>query len=317
MYLAGIIIVVILVAAFWFRRWQLGTASLRQSMSIVLMLLLVVTLSGLAYVERMDRNYVEDDVPVLIAIAIDLSLSMGTKPDPRTHGDIGTRLERAQKILLPILSALDASGARVMISVSGFTGGSETILGWDDNLPQIREVLEYVISPGILTQPGSDLGVALQGVIPIFENLPEEFTTEDSRKYLVVVSDGEQTLERGDPATALADLRARGVDILALQMGLQDVSEGLPVYDEAGSFMGFQDIGGQIFSVGSPETMSMIAGDDPNHGIVVSGETGNAIAQVSNFLGVKMSSTTSTSPTYMSSILVLLGLSLVIMLWFI
>jgi hypothetical protein len=317
MYLAGIITVVILAAAFWFRRLQPGMASPRQSISIALMSLLLVTLSSLAYVERMDRDTVEDDVPVIIAIAVDLSLSMGTKPDPRSYGDVGTRLQRAQKILLPVLNALDASGARVMISVTGFTGASETILGWDDNLPQIREALEYVIAPGILTQPGSDLGVALQGVIPNFENLSEEFLTGDGRKYLIVVSDGEQTLERGDAAAALADLRAKGVDILALQMGLQDVPEGFPVYDEAGSFMGFQDIGGQIFSVSSPETMAMIAGDDPDRGIVVSAESRNAIAQVSDFIGVKMSSTTTASPIYTSSILVLLGLGLAIMLWFV
>jgi hypothetical protein len=286
------------------------------SLSYVLLGLLISALSIIAYVERMDQSYMLEDTPVLVAVAADLSLSMGAAPDPRSYGVIGTRLERAQSTLLPILEALDSSGASVMMSVTGFTASSETIMGWDSNLAQIREVIEYSMAPGLLTQPGSDLGLALQGVLPLFENLPEDFQQQESRKFLIVVTDGEQTLDRGEIETALADIRAKNVNIVALHVGLLDVPEGIPVYDSAGTFLGFRDIGGQFYSVPNTEIMTLIAGDDPGKGLYVRSENASAVEEISSFLGIRMSALSSSGPLYIVVVSALWGLSFAILLWF-
>jgi len=316
MLISAVIIVVSLIVIYWYRR-QLLSPGITKSLSFSMLVVLLSTLFIIVYVESMDRTYMRDDSPLLVVLAVDLSLSMGAIPDPRMHREIGTRMERAQKILKPLLNAFDASGAKVMMSVSGFTVETEMILGWDDNLPQVREVVDYVIAPGLLTEPGTDLGVALRGVVPLFNNLPKEYQEQESRKFLIVVSDGEQTVEKGDMVTALTALRAMNVNIIALHVGMLDIPEGLPVYSESGDFMGFQDIGGEIYTVPNTETMQLLAGNDTDKGLYVKGESSNAVGMIGDFIGVQMASTTSTNPLYLVAVLALWALSFIIMLWFV
>lgn len=316
-YLLSVLAVIALPGYYWYLRWSDAPGLLKRSVSIPLMSLLVFALAVLVYLDRMDRTFMVDDSPILVSMVLDLSLSMGAAPDPRSHGDVGTRMQRVQKVLLPILDALDASDAGVMISVTAFTAIPETVLGWDNNLPQVREVIEYVIAPGMLTEPGSDLGAALQGVVPQFENLPAEYLDKKVRKYLLVVSDGEQTLEKGDMAAALADLRAKNVNIIALHTGLTDIPEGIPVYDKSGTFQGFQDINGQIYTIPDNETMALIAGTDGAKGLYVRAESSNAVRQISDFIGVQISSSAASSPLYTASVLLLIVLSLGMLLWFV
>lgn len=316
-YLLSVLVVVALSSWYWYLRWRGEPAVLRRSLSLSLMGLLVVCIGVLVYLDQMDRTYMKDDTPILVSIVIDLSLSMGAAPDPRSQGDIGTRMERVQKVLLPIIDALDAADAGVLVSVTGFTAVPETVLGWDDNLPQVREVIQYVIAPGMLTEPGSDLGAALQGVVPQFDNLPENFQQKDVRKYVLVVSDGEQTIEKGDLASALADLRTRGVNMIALHAGLADIPEGLPVYDPTGTFQGFQDISGQIYTVPDHETMALVAGTDPATGLYLKPESPGTVREISEFIGIQISASAASSPMYTGSILALFVLSIAMLLWYI
>lgn len=317
MILAGVITVVFLVIVYWGRYWIVSEGKSSRQVSVIMFVLLTISLLVIAYIEQMDRSFMLEDTPVLVAMTTDLSLSMGAAPDPREHGDIGTRLQRAQKILLPIMNALDSSGANVMVGITGFTAKSEMIMGWDGNLPQIREVIEYSMAPGILTQPGSDIGAALQGVLPLFENLPEEYQEQETRKYLIVISDGERTLERGEIETALEELRTNNVKIISLQVGLIDTPEGIPVFDESNTFLGFQDIGGQIYTIPNTETMQLIAGDDTDTGIYVRAESINAIEEISDFLGIRMSALSTSGPMYTTVVSVLWFLSFAILLWFV
>jgi hypothetical protein len=316
-YLLTVAAVLVLAGLYWYRRWRVYPAGIKRAISYPLAAVLIAAVLLLISLERMDRSYLIGDNPLLIALVLDLSLSMGTMPDPREHGDVGTRMARIQGVLMPILNALDASGAQAMISITGFTAAPETFLGWDDNLPQTREVVEYVIAPGMLTEPGSDLGAALQGVVPLFDNLPEAYRGEDVNKFMIVVSDGEQTLDKSDMATALADIRAKQVKSVALHVGTADVPEGLPVYDQIGSFLGFQDIGGQIYSVPDTETMMLVAGNDTERGIYVKAEDTNAVGAISNFIGVRVSAAATSSPLYLGSILALWALGFAILLWFV
>ncbi len=317
MILVGVFTVVFLIILYWARVWIISTGKYSSQVSILMFLLIAVALVVIAYIEQMDRSYMLEDTPVMVAMTTDLSLSMGAAPDPREHGNVGTRLERAQKILLPIMNALDSSGANVMVGITGFTAKSEMIMGWDGNLPQIREVIEYSLAPGILTQPGSDIGAALQGVLPLFENLPEEYQEQETRKYLIVISDGERTLERGEIETALEDLRTNNIKIISLQVGSLDIPEGIPVFDDAGTFLGFEDIGGQIYTIPNTEVMQLIAGENPDDGIYVRAESINAVEDISQFLGIRMSALSTSGPMYTTVVTILWVLSFAFLLWFV
>lgn len=316
-YILFVLLVIALSVWYWYLRWRAEPGVLGRSMSMGLIVMLVAGIGLLVYLQQMDRTYVKDDSPILVSLVVDLSLSMGAAPDPRSYGDVGTRMQRVQKVLLPIVDALEAADAGVMVSVTGFTAIPETILGWDDNLPQVREVIEYVVAPGMLTEPGSDLGAALQGVVPQFDNLPENFQAKDVRKFVLVISDGEQTLQKGDLAAALSDLRSRGVNMIALHAGLQDVPEGIPVNDATGAFQGFQDISGQIYTIPDNETMKLVAGTDPEKGLYVKPEDQGTIKKISDFIGIQISASAASSPLYVGSVLGLFALTIAMLLWYI
>ena len=225
--------------------------------------------------------------PLLLAIAADVSLSMGTMPDPAAGVETRTRLERAQQTLLPLLARLGASPRPTMISVTAFTSRSETILAWDDDLSLAREIIEYVLSIGLLTEAGSDIGVALNGIVPLYESLPEAYRDPAHPKFLLLVSDGEQTMTRGGSDIALAKLQGLGVRIITLHVGLDDTPEGLPVYSEDEGFIGFEEVDGEIFSVPDAEFMSLLAGNDPETGLFVSAESSDAAAEILDFVGLQ------------------------------
>jgi hypothetical protein len=309
MYLFAVFAVLVVVALYWirFRTWSHHAYSRPQ------MLVLLLMLAALVFAHRADRELLRNHVPTLIAIAADVSLSMGTRPDPRIDHDTGTRLERVQDTLSEIIAELDASTIPVMIGVTAFTSKSETILSWDDNLPQVMEAIEYVLTTGLLTEPGSDLAAAFQGVLPLFEILPETYRDQEQNKFLIIVSDGEQTVDEANLGMAMADLRALGVRIISLHVGMEDAAEGLPVYDDAGNFIGFDEVGGQIYSVPDAEVMTLIAGNDGTSGVYARAENADAAGTIVEFIGVPTSNTAS-GPLYLGVILLLWGLALTALL---
>jgi hypothetical protein len=287
----------------YFRTWSAGTYSKLQ------MTVLLAMLAIMLFTHRTDRDLVRGTVPTLIAISADVSLSMGTLPDPRAEAGTGTRLRRVQDTLSHVIAELDSSTMPVMIGVTAFTSKSETILAWDDNLPQVREAVEFVLTTGLLTEPGSDLGAALDGAIPLFEILPEEYRDQHQNKFLFVVSDGEQTVEEADLANAMAKLRELGVRIVSLYVGRDDVPEGLPVYDDAGNFIGFDEVGGQIYSVPDPEIMRLLA----ENGVFASAEEVDAAEAIMDYIGVPVSNAAS-GPLFLMIVLALWGLSQIALL---
>ena len=299
----------ILLVAYWarFRLWSKPTGVRSTFVLLPLMLLLLIV------TERNDDPFDGSGAPVLLAIAADVSLSMGTLPEPAANGDMGTRLERARRTLVPLLASLGAAARPALISVTAFTVKSETILAWDDDLSLVREIIEYVLSTGLLTEAGSDLGTALHGVLPLFESLPEADRGPERSKYLIIVSDGEQTASNADSALAIAKLRDLGVKIIALHVGLSDVPEGLPVYDESENFIGFEEVDGQIFSVPDAELMNALAGDDPGEGLFVSAESNNAATGIMDFIGLQ-SDRSATGRLRIGAVIVLWGLLLLALL---
>ena len=283
MYATFIALVAVVLAVYWWRRrlWRPGTSS-RTTFAILPLMLVLLFLSGRDRIEFDDAAQ-----PVLLAIAADVSLSMGTIPDPDASDDTRTRLERAQQTLLPLLARLGAAPRPALVSVSAFTSKSETILAWDDDLSLAREIIEYVLTTGLLTEAGSDLDVALNGVVPMYESLPETYRDPEWPKYLIVVSDGEQTLTQGGGDIAIGKLRDLGVRIIALHVGREDLPEGLPVYDEAEGFIGFEEVDGKIFSVPNPELMAELAGNESATGLFVRAENAAAAAVIADYIGLQ------------------------------
>lgn len=304
MYLIATLGVLSAIAVYWAHYATWSNRSYSKLQMVVLLLMLAI----MFFAHRTDRELLRGDVPTLIAIAADVSLSMGTLPDPRSEAGVGTRLERTKTTLSHLIAELDASTLPVMIGITAFTSKSETILAWDDNLPQVREAVEYVLSTGLLTEPGSDIGAALNGVAPLFEILPEAYRGQRQNLFVIVVSDGEQTVDEADMATAMANLRELGVRIVSLHVGRQDVPEGLPVYDEAGNFIGFDEVGGQIYSVPDPEIMALLAGNDPANGIYAKAEDADAADRIMDFIGVPASNVIS-GPLFVSIVFLMWALA--------
>lgn len=278
----SVLVVVLLSVAYWlkFRVWQNQALSWIALLPLPLMLILLLLASHETDALRGPEG------SVLIAVASDVSLSMGTLPDPDQHADIGTRLQRAQNVMLPLFAEIAATARPAMVSITAFTSKSETILAWDDDLALSSEIIRYVLSTGLLTEAGSDIGAALNGVVPLFESLPDAYKDPEQAKFVILVSDGEQTKSRSNAAIALEKLRQQGVRIISLHVGRTDLSEGLPVYDDSGEFVGFEDIGGQIFSVPDAELMMTLAGGDDRNGIFVSAEDDNAVKTILQYTGV-------------------------------
>ena len=283
MFIALTLLASILLVLYWTRTRVWADTSRRPHVPM----LLIAMLALLVYTGRSGDGAQGPGAPVLVAFAADVSLSMGAIPEPGMKDDVGTRLERAQQVLLPVLANLSAAARPVLVSITAFTSKSETILAWDDDLSLAREIIEFVLTTGLLTEAGSDLGTALNGVVPHFESLPETYRSSAHPKFLIIISDGEQTASRASSDEALAKLRELGVQIITLHVGLPDVAEGLAVYDENNAFLGFEEVGGQIFSVPDPELMRQIAGTDPAQGLFVRAESSDATTTITDFVGLQ------------------------------
>ena len=312
MFVAVASLILILLVLYWIRVRVWADTSRQPYVPMLLIAMLVL----LAYTGRSGEGMHGSGAPLMIAFAADVSLSMGTIPEPGTNNDVGTRLERAQQVLLPVLADLGATTRPVLVSVTAFTSKSETILAWDDDLSLVREIMEFVLTTGLLTAAGSDLGVALNGIVPHFESLPETYRSSGHPKILIIVSDGEQTVSRASSDVALAKLRDLGVRIIALHVGLADVAEGLPVYDENDEFLGFEEIGGQIFSVPDPELMRLIAGTNPAEGIFVHADSGDATTTITDFIGLQNSGPVNTTLHVWAILLLWVSLLYALLRWF-
>ncbi len=312
MFVAVAFLILILLVVYWIRIRMWADTSRQPYVP----LLLIAMLALLAYTGRSGEGTQSPGAPALIALAADVSLSMGTIPEPGANDDVGTRLERMQKVLLPVLADLGAAARPVLVSVTSFTSKSETILAWDDDLSHAREIIEFVLTTGLLTEAGSDLGVALNGVVPLFESLPEKYRGSGHPKFLIIVSDGEQTVSRASSDAALARLRELGVQIIALHVGLSDVAEGLPVYDENDDFLGFEEISGQIFSVPDPELMRLIAGTNPANGLFVRAENGDATTTITEFIDLQHSGSSNTTLRMWAVLLLWVLLLYALLRWF-
>ncbi len=275
--LAATAIAAILIIFYWYG--QRRQPPLSTVMLLVSGLLLV---AGSMLLDRPAYDYAAQAPPLAIAIAFDLSPSMLAIPDPRTHPDTKPRYIRARETLLEFFRSMEERQERIIVSLLGFTRDAEILMGWDYSAVQLREILQYGLSPDLFTSSGTGIEAAVETVVKIFDMLPQDIK-ETSRKIAIIVSDGEDTMPDESLGYALEELSSGSFDVIALQAGLLDSGEGVPVYGEVGEFLGFEVMSGNTYSTPDIETMHAISQASPQRGLYVRAEEATAAAQILKF----------------------------------
>ena len=220
--------------------------------------------------------------PIAIAVAFDLSPSMLAIPNPEFDGQYAPRFERGKAVLLDYFRALEEQGAPVIVSVLGFTKKADIIMGWDESTAQVRDILNYAVSPDLFGSSGTSIESAAKSLDSVFGMLPVELQAT-SRRLAIIVSDGEDTMRASSFEYAREELAAAGFDMIALQTGLLDRNEGIPVYGRVGEFMGFRDMRGDIYTVPDVDAMNTIAEASAGRGLHVRAESPGAVASMLQF----------------------------------
>ncbi len=236
-----------------------------------------------AWLERPSYSYNPEVNPVAIAIAFDLSPSMLAIPDPASGSDLPPRYQRGISSLLELLAELEDRQIEVLVSMVGFTEKAEVIMGWESNISQIREMLQYVLSPGLFTSTGTSIEAATKALIQSFNTLPENLK-EDTTKVAILVSDGEDTSTYSYMDYVMEELESSTFDIITLQTGLLDQSEGVPHYGEFGEFLDFESMGGKLYTVPDADTMMRLAEVQSHRGLYVRAESPGTAAKMLDFI---------------------------------
>lgn len=214
--------------------------------------------------------------PLVLAIAMDLSPSMLARPVPLGDNAVLPRFERSLRVVADVIDGLQASDAHYLISITGFAGDAGVLIGWDDNLAAIREALDYTVTPELFAENGTSLEAAARSIDELFALLPVRFAA--ARRVVLFVSDGEDTERPSDVRYAAERLRRSNASIIALQVGLAERNEGIPVYNDLGAFQGFRVLDGRKFTRPDPDAMRELAGG--RAGFFIRAEDPSASSQI-------------------------------------
>lgn len=276
----------LIILSYWRMVWRRNTASVQLRSLAVTFALVVLGCILCAWSLVLDRpaySYSQQESPVAIAIAFDLSPSMLAIPDPEFDRNMPPRYVRARDTLLRLLRMLEERQENVLVSLIGFTRNAEVLMGWDRNASQLREFVEYGLSPGLFTSSGTSMEAAVDALVDAFDMLPQDLQ-ERSRKIAILVSDGEDTLPRSFLGYALEELASSSFDIIALQAGLLDKSEGVPRYGQVDEFIGFEAMSGDLFTQPNVEAMTAIAEATTERGLYVRAEDSASADQMLRFV---------------------------------
>lgn len=229
-----------------------------------------------AWLERPESEFVSAGEPVAIAIAFDVSPSMLAKPAPAGEDDIPARFERARSVIASVLDGLSADQARYLVSITGFAGDAGVLIGWHYDLAEVREALDYAVTPELFGASGTNFDKAAGSVVALFDMLPPRF--DNARRMVLFVSDGESTGRVSDIRYAVRALEATGADVVALHVGMTERNEGIPVYNEYGEFRGFRVLNGKRYTRPDEEAMRAIA--NASDGLFVRAEDPRAAPRI-------------------------------------
>lgn len=284
-YLIAAIGIALLVILYWAQPARRASVA-RRSRGLAGLLALTVAGIGLCLwsvsLERSAIMFERQSSPIAVAIAFDLSPSMLAVPHPEFDGEFPPRFERGKTVLLEFFRALEEQGEAVIVSVVGFTKNADIIMGWDQSTTQVREILEYAVSPDLFGSSGTSIEAAAKSLDELFLMLPEDVQAR-SRRLAIIVSDGEDTMRASSFEYALEELAEAGFDTIALQTGLLDRNEGIPVYGRVGEFAGFRDMRGDIYTVPDVAAMTTIAETSAGRGLHIRAETPTAAQQMLQF----------------------------------
>jgi hypothetical protein len=270
------------IALYWFYarvRQSRRPSTLVISLTVVSLLLI----GWSAWLERPTYSYIPQTKPIAIAIAFDLSPSMLAIPDPALGMDQTPRYQRGINTILKLLSELEDRQIDVLISMVGFTEKAEVIMGWESNISQIREMLQYVVSPSLFTRTGTSIESASKALIQVFNTLPKNLS-EDTTRVAVLVSDGEDTSTYSFLEYVLEELEANRFDIITVQTGLLDQSEGVPRYGEFGEFLEFQPMSGRLYTKPNVDTMMRLSEVPDHRGLYVRAESEDSATRILDFI---------------------------------
>ena len=232
--------------------------------------------------ERSGFTFERQSSPLAIAIAFDLSPSMLAIPDPEFNGEYPPRFERGKAVLLEFVRALEERDEPVIVSVVGFTKNANIIMGWDQSTAQVRDILDYAVSPDLFGSSGTSIEAAAKSLASVFAMLPEPLQSS-SRQLAIIVSDGEDTMRAASFDYAKQELAEAGFDTIALQTGLIDRDEGVPTYGQVGEFTGFRVMQGDSYTVPDFAAMSAIAIASGGRGLHVHAESQAAVGRMLQF----------------------------------
>lgn len=287
MLIAGAIITGLAVLLYWAVYIARSDQAGHRSPSTAVLVLVVAGLLLLVLSSFNDRpvyNYSLNENPVAISIAFDLSPSMLAIPDPAVSPGAESRFERGRQVLYELFRNLEDKQENVIVSMIGFTENAQVILGWESNITQVREMLEFVVSPELFTSTGTSIEAAINALAGSFATLPENMR-ESSQKVAILVSDGEDTLPYSYLEYAVEKVESGSFDMISLQTGLLGESEGVPEYGEFGEFLHFTPMSGKLFTVPDVDTMMQISEVDSHSGLYVRAEDPAAAVKVLNFIG--------------------------------
>lgn len=271
---------------YWWLSISRRTPRRPQQLTVVTVILVVFGFIACGWSVALDRaghSYTRQNNPLAIAIAFDHSPSMLAIPDPFFKNDVPPRYERARVAVLELFKTLEERQKNALVALIGFTRNAEVLMGWDDNAAQVRDILEHGLSPELFTSTGTSIETVVKKIIDTFNMLPQDMQAT-SRKIAILVSDGEDTQAEESFAYALEDLASSSFDLIALQVGSLSDSEGVPRYGQIGEFLGFESMGGKLYTVPDFEAMSALSNATAQRGLFVRAEDPRAVEKMLQFL---------------------------------
>lgn len=233
------------------------------------------------YLERPPLSYEHRVEPLALAIAFDLSPSMLAIPDPAVAPEVLPRYRRGKAALLGMLQGVEERGAAAIVAIVGFTKHADVMMGWNRNVNQAGEVINHALSPEVFGSSGSSMEAAANALADVFDMLPDTFG--DARRLAIIVSDGEDTMRKASFGYAVDAISRAGFEVIALQTGSLDTDEGVPAYEGPGKFVGFERIGGELYTRPNVAVMEALAKVHEDRGLYLRAEAPDASRRMLDF----------------------------------
>lgn len=262
------------IAFYWWSRRRSPPAG-----TLILCASALLVLGASIWIDRPVSSFKPDNIPISIVVAFDLSPSMLAIPDPNQRPEFLPRYVRARNVLQKVFGSFEERRVPVNIALIGFTSKAEILMGWDKGTSQLREILDVGLSPGLFTSSGTNLEAAVTTIVRLFDMLPVE-TREASQKIVIIVSDGEDTTSKEMLRYAIDELSGQPFQVVSLHVGLSDANEGVPRYDHAGEFLGFEAMSGNTYSTPDAGTMRNLSRSTAKRGLFVRAEQDNAVQAI-------------------------------------